>query len=458
MGASAEKDLGTMLGDPRKAIRAMSVPLIVSYIVVQANSFADASWCSGLGIDASSAVAAICPIYWILNGFGTGIGVGASAVVSKHLALGKNGSAESAAMHAILLSILISLISLPIMLLLMDPCISWLGADDIRTECQDYILPVILLCPFNVLCGTLAGTLRGEGAAKKTMLMTSAAAIANMILDPILIYSLDMGLFGAGLATAVSSGVSCAMCAYWYLRGRLVLRPRYTGFSGTDAYEVMHAGAPRSVEYFMVYLMAMIQRVLIIAGTDTTTVAYYSMTWMYVSFAQVISMAVGAALVPICSAALARKDTAKAETAFLYASRICVVSMTVIGIALFVGAEFAVMPFTYSESMAPLRPEFAWALRVYCTFIPVIGLIDTGSSLLQAMGRPNVSLASSFIRNVIIIVLLAICAGISTHAVFYTLAVSELIGVVIMVVPAWILFMRYKKDGGLPRPIRLNRT
>ncbi|MBR4698171.1 MAG: hypothetical protein IKP18_07020, partial [Candidatus Methanomethylophilaceae archaeon] len=144
MGASAEKDLGTMLGDPRKAVRAMSVPLIVSYIVVQANSFADASWCSGLGIDASSAVAAICPIYWILNGFGTGIGVGASAVISRRLALDMRGSAESAAMHAILLSILISLVSLPIMLLLLDPCISWLGADDIRAECQDYILPVIL--------------------------------------------------------------------------------------------------------------------------------------------------------------------------------------------------------------------------------------------------------------------------------------------------------------------------
>ena len=451
MGASAEKDLGTMLGDPRKAVRAMSVPLIVSYIVVQANSFADASWCSGLGIDASSAVAAICPIYWILNGFGTGIGVGASAVISRRLALDIKGRAESAAMHAILLSILISLVSLPIMLLLLDPCISWLGADDIRAECQDYILPVILLCPFNVLCGTLAGTLRGEGAAKKTMLMTSAAAITNMVLDPILIYTLDMGLFGAGLATAVSSGVSCAMCAFWYLRGSLVLRPRRTGFSKADAYEVMLAGAPRSAEYFMVYLMAMIQRVLIIAGTDTTTVAYYSMTWMYVSLAQVISMAVGAALVPICSAALARKDTAKADVAFRYASRICVISMAVIGIALFVGAEYAVMPFTYSESMAPLRPEFAWALRVYCTFIPVIGLIDTGSSLLQAMGRPNISLASSFVRNVIIIVLLAICAGVSVHAVFYTLAVSELLGVALMFVPAWLLFEEYKRAGRLRR-------
>ncbi|MBR7005731.1 MAG: hypothetical protein IKH98_02265 [Candidatus Methanomethylophilaceae archaeon] len=97
MSATAEKDLETMLGDPKRALLAMSVPLAVSYAVVQINSFADASWCSGLGVEASSAVATICPIYWILNGFGAGIGVGASAVISGRLGRGDRKEAESAA-------------------------------------------------------------------------------------------------------------------------------------------------------------------------------------------------------------------------------------------------------------------------------------------------------------------------------------------------------------------------
>ena len=252
MGASAEKDLGTMLGDPRKAVLTMSVPLIVSYLVVQANSFADASWCSGLGVDASSAVAAICPIYLILNGLGAGIGVGTSAVVSRRLALGRRGSADGAAASALAISLLMALACIPAMLVLLDPCISWLGADDIREECASYILPVIALSPFNVLSGTLAGTLRGEGAARKTMLMMSAAAVANMVLDPLLIYGLGMGLFGAGLATAASSAVSCAMCAFWYLRGSLVIRPGLSGISGQEAATILRAGAPRAVEYFLV--------------------------------------------------------------------------------------------------------------------------------------------------------------------------------------------------------------
>ncbi|MBR7005732.1 MAG: hypothetical protein IKH98_02270 [Candidatus Methanomethylophilaceae archaeon] len=345
-----------------------------------------------------------------------------------------------------MLSILISIVCIPLFYVLADPCISWLGADDIGGRCRDYILPIVLLCPFNILTGTLAGTMRGEGAARKTMAMTSASAVANMVLDPLLIYVLDLGLLGAGLATALSAAVSCAMCALWYLRGSLVLRPRRNGGFSSDSFPVLRASAPRSAEYFLIYLMSMVQRTLIISGSDTVTVALYSMTWMYVSLACVISMAVGAALVPICSAALAQNDLEKADKAFRYSCKVCVISMTAVAVILFVLADYAVVLFTYTGSMLELRQEFAWVLRVYCSFIPVIGLIDAGSSLLQAMGKADVSLAASFARNLVIIGLLAATSGLSYHAVFYSLSAAELIGVAMMMGAAILLFSKYKKN------------
>ncbi|MBO4569311.1 MAG: hypothetical protein J5674_05100 [Candidatus Methanomethylophilaceae archaeon] len=444
MSASAEKDLGKMLGDPKKAVLAMAIPLMVSYAVAQANGFADASWCSGLGIEASSAVATICPLYWILNGIGAGIGVGASAVVSARLGKNDRRSAQGAARSAVIASLLISLLCIPLMIVLLNPCISWLGADYIGEECRDYIIPIVLLCPMNVLSGTLAGTMRGEGAAKKTMSMTAAGAVTNMVLDPILIYGLGMGLTGAGLATAVSSGVSCVMCAYWYHNGSLVLRLESAGSFRKDSAEVLRAGAPRSAEFFLVYLMSMVQRVLIISGSDATTVALYSMTWMYVSAACVISSAVGAALVPICSAAFAVDDCKKADDAFRRSCWICFLSMSLMALALFVLAEDAVLPFTYSGSMTVLRSDFAAVLRIYCSFIPFIGLIDVCSALLQALGKADVSLASSFARNVVIIVLLAATAEASRDYVFYSLAAAELIGVALMAIPA-LAYMRRRK-------------
>ena len=79
------KDLESMLGDPKKAILSMTLPLIVSYLIVQINLFVDTSWCSGLGSDASSAVSSISPLYWVVAGLGTGIGVGASTAIALSL-------------------------------------------------------------------------------------------------------------------------------------------------------------------------------------------------------------------------------------------------------------------------------------------------------------------------------------------------------------------------------------
>ena len=42
---AVSRDLETMLGDPRKAIFAMAAPLVVSYLIIELNTFMDLAWC-----------------------------------------------------------------------------------------------------------------------------------------------------------------------------------------------------------------------------------------------------------------------------------------------------------------------------------------------------------------------------------------------------------------------------
>ena len=74
---------------------------------------------------------------------------------------------------------------------------------------------------------------------------------------------------------------------------------------------------------------------------------------------------------------------------------------------MFVFAEWCVVPFTMSETMLPHRGEFADVLRLYCVFMPFMGLLDTGSALLQSMRMASVSMWSSLLRNIIIVILFA---------------------------------------------------
>lgn len=446
-GTNGSSDLETMLGDPRRAVRRMSIPLIVSFLIVQINTFADSAWVAGLGTDASSAVTVISPVYWILNGIGMGVGIGASTVIARHLARGENGRGDHAAGQAIVFSLLVSILCIPASTLLISPLVSFMGADDVMGDCIAYMLPMTLLCTFNILCGTMSEVVSSEGATRKTMILMGSSAAINIVLDPILIYTLDMGVAGAGLATAVSTIPACVICLWWFRTGRTVLHPTFKGYRpDMDVLKgILQVGLPRAGEYTVIYLMAMIQRIFIIVAGGTEGVALYSMTWSYVSMSNVIAMGIGAALVPICSAALGCRRLDKALDAYWYSMRLCLVVMTVLAIVLFVFAEWVVIPFTYTGSMMELRPEFVWVLRLYSLFVPVIGFIELGSCMLQAMRHAKASLASSFIRNMMIVSLMAITCGIGFHETLYGLAFSEFFGAALMTGLVMLYIREYRR-------------
>ena len=77
------KGVDTLLGNPKKAIIAMSVPLIIAMIAQSANNLIDAVWVAGLGSDALAAVGFIFPLFFILIGIGNGVGIGASSAIAR---------------------------------------------------------------------------------------------------------------------------------------------------------------------------------------------------------------------------------------------------------------------------------------------------------------------------------------------------------------------------------------
>ena len=448
------KDLETMLGDPRKAIRSMAVPLIFSYLIVQINIFADTSWCSGLGSDASSAVSTISPIYWIISGLGTGIGVGASTAIARCLGRDERSKAESLATQTVVLSLIISAIFTPMLFILVDPGVIGVGARDVLELCEAYICPIVLLTVFVIMEGTVSGILRSEGAAKKSMVMLCLSAMVNMVLDPLLIYGAGLGLAGAGLATGLATVFSSALGLYWCLSGESYVRISFRGFrfKRREVWDVLYVGIPRATESILVSMMSLIQRIFVIACGGIEGAMFYNIPWRFVSLACVISMAVGAAMIPVCSAAFGRKDLDKAMAAYRYSILISVSSMSIIAVLLFIFSDMCVIPFTYSPTMEELRPEFAHVLRIYAPMVVCMAFVDMGSSMLQALRRAQVSMVSSFIRNLVIVAILWYASTMSMDAIYYGLLISEVFGGALMMYLAHVETTRYRRSNTVNTP------
>ena len=113
-------------------------------------------------------------------------------------------------------------------------------------------------------------------------------------------------------------------------------------------------------------------------------------------------------------------------------------------------ADWVIIPFTYSETMVEYRPEFAHVLRIYALLIPFIGMIDIGSSILQSLRLAQISMLSSFARNLLIVVMLFFASSVSLDAIYWSLFVAEVIGGILMLWLAKVGYRHYRH--GRERP------
>ena len=426
--------MGVVLGEPRKAIVTLAVPLIISMIVAGVNTVADRMWCAGLGSDALAAIALVEPIYLVIMGIGNGFGVGAAAVVSRFIGAGDRDTASGCAVNAVVFSLVLGLVLTPILVLLTDPLLCAIGSGDIVGIASDYMLQIVLFTFIHIMYGTVSGTLRGEGAAKMARTMAIVMAVTNILLDPVLIYGLDMGIAGAGLSTSIATIAAIVFGLFLYLEGRMYIRMTFRGFRFHRDHlgKVLQVGVPQMLEYTVMYAMNIVLNYIVIwcAGSEGLTI--YSVPNIVLEMALIPAMAIGSALVPVASSSFGQRDPERMGIAFRYAMKLAVGIVGAFCIVIFIVPEPFLYMFTYTSEMEVLRPQMVEALMIYCMFLPAFVLIPVCSSMLQSMMMPNRSVICAVVRNLILIILYAIAAQYSLTAIFWAVFVGEVIGGLMM--------------------------
>ena len=125
-----------------------------------------------------------------------------------------------------------------------------LGATEtIMPYALTYARIYVLSCIFNVFNVTMNNIVSGEGAAKTTMCALLLGAVLNIGLDPLFIYTLDMGVAGAAIATAISQMVSTLVYLTYILRKKSTFSFSIKAFSPTGQMmsEILKIGVPTLV-------------------------------------------------------------------------------------------------------------------------------------------------------------------------------------------------------------------
>lgn len=209
----------------------MALPLMAGSLIEVAYSVTDMYWVSRLGDRAVAAVGTGGLILWFFTGFLEIIAVGVGVVVGNQLGAHRPWVARRNVASGLLISIL-----LPFVLSILGwwkapVLISWFHLNDQYTQDAAvlYLRYLIFSAPFYACLVVWARVVVASGWGKLRFVLESMGLIMNMILDPLLIYGLDMGVAGAALASAIAMSLEGVII--WFVASRKRLYQRLRVFS-----------------------------------------------------------------------------------------------------------------------------------------------------------------------------------------------------------------------------------
>ena len=233
-----------------KALLAMGIPTMIGMLVNAFYNLVDAYFVGGLGESQMGAISVVYPLGQVVVGLGLLFDNGAASYISRLLGRGDKERADKVASTALYSSVSVGAVIIIISVIFLNPILKLLGAtESILPYAAAYAHIYIVSCIFNVFNVTMNNIVTSEGAAKTTMCALILGAVLNIALDPLFIYTLDLGVAGAAIATAISQLVStCVYLAYIFRKKSVFhFRPTDCTYTKEVMSEILKIGVPTLV-------------------------------------------------------------------------------------------------------------------------------------------------------------------------------------------------------------------
>ncbi len=201
-----------------KLVISLSIPTVLSQMITSIYNMADTYFVTSLGDSAVGAVSVVYALQSIIQAIGYGLAMGASSLVSRKLGQKENQEASKYACCAFYAAFLLGLLLTVGCLIDLDGLLLLFGSTEtILPYAQDYALIILLGAPAMCASFVLNNVTRAQGRAVMAMVGLTIGGVFNILLDPLFIFTFEMGVGGAALATVVSQCISFIILLVYYL-------------------------------------------------------------------------------------------------------------------------------------------------------------------------------------------------------------------------------------------------
>ncbi|MFD2840267.1 MATE family efflux transporter [Populibacterium corticicola] len=355
----------------------------------------------GVGPDALAAVNLAAPLLLFLGAISTTLGVGAASVVSRSLGNNRPEHAARATGNAIVFFLLAALVVTVVGLIFHEPILRLLGADETTMPfAKPYA--VILLCG-SVFSTGFSAIVRAEGSFSFSVFLWLVPVVCQVVLDPLLIFVLNLGVSGAALGTVGGQMVSAGM-AFWFFflkrKRPYRLKTQHLRIALLVIGPILSIGAPSFLAGLGVTaLVALVNAQL--AAFGVATVAAYAVCARMQTFLLMPQNGITQGVQPIVSFNRGRGRTDRVD----HTMRLALAATSIYGIAaaalVALTAPWIVGVFVQDDELLALGSRSLTIVSIGLVFSGVPQLI---SAYFQAIGRP----AASYVLSIGTVILLKI--------------------------------------------------
>lgn len=443
------KGVKTLLGDPRKAIIKLSVPMIIAMSAHTIYNLVDALWVSGFGADwftkvevpdvgtsALAAVGFVLPFFMMTISISTGLGVGGGSAIARRIGAKDKEGADNVAIHSIIITLLIAIVFSVLLFIFADIILISIGAKESASMAISYGRVIFAGAILIFFTNVAYAILRSEGDANRAMYAMMLGAGLNIVLDPIFIYTFGMGVTGAAYATVLSMFVTTLILVYWLFFRKdtyVTFKFRDFKFKRDILKDIFNVGLPASVQQLsMSFTMLMIIIIINLSGGGEDGVAIYNTGWRIVMIAILPLLGIATAVVSVNGAAFGARSYDKLNIAFMYAIKVGLLIEIVIGIGIFVLAPLITAVFTTSPDAVRIQNDLEMFLKITCLFYPGAAFGIASSAMFQGTGKGVYALIATLLRTVTLTPVFAImfcCVfNYGLIGIWWALVIANLIG------------------------------
>lgn len=425
----------------------LAFPAIIGMLVNAIYNIVDTIFVGKLGTSAIGAVSVVFPLFMLVGAVGLTFGVGAASYISRLLGEGRKSEADKTTSIAFFSSMIVGIVFTIIGLIYLEPILKLFGATDtIMPFAKDYARVLVSGSVFTMINMTMNNMLRAEGSAKISMIALSTGALLNIILDPIFIFTFDMGIVGASAATVLAQIISTILLLSYFITGKSYIKisPKYFSFSKKIYSEIFKIGTPTFIRQALSSIAIALLNVATSPYGDAA-VASMGITLRVISMAMYVVFGYGQGFQPVAGYNYGAKKFDRLNESIKVSLKWTTIFCIIISIIFMVFTKPIISLFSNDQDVIDIASK---TLRAMSILLPLFGFQNVYATLFQALGKGTQATILSISRQGIFLIpaLLILPKAFKLNGVIFSQPIADFFNIIVTAVLAIEINKKLKKQ------------